>query len=262
MGETITNLVINITVAAIILFAGIWLSKLAQKSITVIMEKRNLDALLISFISNITYVMLVVLVAIAALSQLGIQTTSFIAVLGAAGLAIGLSLQGSLSNFASGVLIITFRPFKTGDFIETGSASGVVENIHIFSTQLRTGDNKTVIIPNASITGGNITNYSTKEQRRIDMVFGIGYDDDIKKAKNILHGIINADERILKDPLPVIAVSALGESSIDIVVRPWVKTDDYWPVKFDFTESVKLRFNEENIHIPYPQCDVHLYQVA
>jgi len=262
MGEMLMELLTNIVVAAAILFGGIWLSKQARRYINLVMEKRDVDDLLASFVSNIAYIALVAFVVIAALGKLGIQTTSFIAILGAAGLAIGLSLQGSLSNFASGVMIIAFRPFKVGDFIEAGGVSGVVEGIQIFSTQMRTGDNKAIIVPNSNITGGNITNYSAKEQRRIDMVFGIGYDDDIKKTKQVLQELILADERILKDPEPVIAVAELADSSVNFVVRPWVKTDDYWNVKFDFTEAVKLRFDKENICIPYPQQDVHMHQVA
>jgi small conductance mechanosensitive channel len=171
-------------------------------------------------------------------------------------------LQGSLSNFASGVMIIFFRPFKVGDFVEAGGISGIVEGIQIFSTQMRTGDNKSIIIPNSSITSGTITNYSAKSERRVDMTFGIGYDDDIRKAKQILEDILSADDRILKDPAPVIAVGALADSSVNILVRPWVKTDDYWAVFWDLTEKVKLRFDEENISIPFPQRDVHLHQVA
>ncbi len=174
MGESISTLLINIALAAAILFGGIWVAKRIRAFIAEIMDKREVDALLSSFITNIAYVALIAFVIIAALSKLGIQTTSFVAVLGAAGLAIALSLQGSLSNFASGVMIIAFRPFKVGDFIEAGGASGVVEGIQIFSTQMKTGDNKTIIVPNSSIIGGNIVNYSTKDTRRVDMVFGIG----------------------------------------------------------------------------------------
>jgi small conductance mechanosensitive channel len=191
-----------------------------------------------------------------------VETTSFIAILGAAGLAVGFALQGSLSNFAAGVMLIIFRPFKSGDFIEAGGTIGVVEAIQIFNTVLRTPDNKMVIVPNSNITGGNITNYSAKEDRRIDMVFGIGYDDDLKKAKEILERLISEDSRILKDPAPTVAVSELADSSVNFVVRPWVKTSDYWAVYWDFTEKVKLTFDAEGISIPYPQQDVHMHQVA
>lgn len=261
MSESIMPLITNILLAAVILFGGIWLAKRIKQYIAVVMEKREIDALLASFTSNIAYVALIAFVVIAALSQLGIQTTSFVAIIGAAGLAIGLSLQSSLSNFASGVMIIAFRPFKVGDFIEAGGVAGVVEGIQIFSTQMRTGDNKAIIVPNSNITGSNITNYSAKDTRRIDMVFGIGYDDDIKKAKDILVKLLEEDERILKDPEPVVAVSELAESSVNFVVRPWVNSADYWGVKFDYTEAVKLTFDKEGISIPYPQQDVHMHTV-
>ena len=261
MGDNLIALLTNIAVAAAILFGGIWLAKQIKKYVVLMMERRNVDALLASFSSNIVYVALVAFVVIAALSQLGIQTTSFVAIIGAAGLAIGLALQGSLANFASGVMIIAFRPFKVGDFIEAGGVAGVVEGIQIFSTQMRTGDNKAIIIPNSRITSGNITNYSAKDTRRVDMVFGIGYGDDIKKAKDILMELITDDERILKDPEPLVAVSELGDSSVNFVVRPWVNSADFWGVKFDYTEAVKLRFDKEGISIPFPQQDVHLHKV-
>jgi small conductance mechanosensitive channel len=260
MTESILPLLVNIAIAAAILLGGTWLAKRIKKYIVVMMEKREIDALLASFMSNIAYITLVAFVVIAALGQLGIQTTSFIAIIGAAGLAIGLSLQSSLSNFASGVMIIAFRPFKVGDFVEAGGVSGVVEGIQIFSTQMRTGDNKAIIVPNSNITGGNITNYSAKDTRRVDMVFGIGYDDDIKKAKDILSKLMEDDERILKDPEPLVAVSELADSSVNFVVRPWVKAEDYWSVMFDYTETVKLTFDKEGISIPYPQQDVHLHK--
>ena len=260
MGEFATGLFINIISATVVLVAGIWAAKLIKKLVVSIMEKKEIEPMLISFASSITYIALIAFVIIAALGQLGIQTTSFIAIIGAAGLAIGLSLQASLSNFASGVMIIFFRPFKVGDFVEAGGVSGVVEGIQIFSTQMRTGDNKAIIVPNSSITNSNITNYSAKDERRVDLVFGIGYDDDIKQAKKVLQDIVKKEKRILKDPEPVIAVSELADSSVNFVVRPWVKTEDYWGVYFDLTEAVKLRFDKEGISIPYPQQDVHMHQ--
>jgi small conductance mechanosensitive channel len=199
----------------------------------------------------------VAVVIIAALSQVGIQTSSLIAVIGAAGLAIGLALQSSLSNFAAGVMIIAFRPFKVGDVIETAGIVGTVEGIQIFHTLLVTGDNKLVIIPNSSITSGNITNYSAKGIRRVDMTFGISYQDDISAAKAVLSEIIAADARILAEPAPVIAVAALADSSVNLIVRPWVRVDDYWPVYWDVTEAVKLQFDQKRITIPYPQRVVH-----
>ena len=248
---------INISMALIIFIVG----KLVVKLIVSIMRKLLLraktDEILINFVLSIVSTVLILFVVIAALDQLGVDTTSLIALIGAAGLAIGLALQGSLQNFASGVMLIVFRPFNTGDFIDAGGVTGVVENIGIFSTTLRTGDNKEIIMPNGAIYGGAITNYSAKPTRRIDMVFGIGYDDDIKKARDIMKGIIDADERVLKEPETLIAVAELADSSVNFNVRPWVKSEDYWAVLFDLTEKIKLAFDENGISIPYPQMDVH-----
>ena len=259
---SIVNYAIKIAIAVAILLVGIWLSNKLKSVLTRQLVKRDVDTMLASFFSSIAHILLLAFIVIAALNQLGIQTTSLVAIIGAAGLAIGLALQGSLSNFASGVMIIAFRPFSAGDYVEAGGVAGTVEGIKIFSTQLRTADNKTIIVPNSSITDSSITNYSAKDTRRVDMVFGIGYDDDIKTAKLVLQNIIDSDERILEDPAPIIAVGELADSSVNFVVRPWVKTDDYWAVKFDITEAVKLRFDEENISIPYPQQDVHMHQAA
>jgi small conductance mechanosensitive channel len=203
---------------------------------------------------------LLTFVILAALGMLGIQTTSFIAVLGAAGLAIGLALQGSLANFAAGVLMIIFRPFKVGDYIEGAGTAGVVEEMQIFTTMLATPDNKTVIIPNAKLSADNIVNYSTKGTRRADMVFGIGYDDDIDKARDIIAKILSDDERVMEDPAVQIAVSELADSSVNFVTRAWVKSGDYWGVVFETTEAVKKRFDAEGISIPFPQRDVHVYE--
>lgn len=226
------------------------------------MRRSNTDETLTKFVVSLTRITLLIFVILAAIRTLGVETTSFVAIIGAAGLAVGFALQGSLANFASGVMLIIFRPFKAGDFIEAGGTMGVVEAIHIFNTVLKTPDNKKVIVPNSAVTGGNITNYSANDTRRVDMVFGIGYDDDIKKAKQILEQILAADSRVLKDPAPVIAVSELADSSVNFVCRPWVKTADYWGVFFDVTEKVKLTFDEQGISIPYPQQDVHMHQVT
>jgi len=227
-----------------------------------VLRKANVDRTLASFASSLTYALLMTLVIISTIQALGVPTTSFVAVVGAAGLAIGLSLQGSLGNFAAGVMLIVFHPFKAGDYIEAGGAGGVVDELQIFATVLKTPDNKRVVVPNSAITGGTITNYSAHETRRVDLVFGIGYGDDIKKAKQTIEGLLEQDERVLKDPAPMIAVSELADSSVNLVVRPWVKTSDYWGVLTSLTESVKQRFDEENISIPFPQRDVHLHQVA
>ena len=212
------------------------------------------------FLNSLSNIGLKGLLLISVASMLGIETTSFIAVLGAAGLAIGLALQGSLANFAGGVLILIFRPYKVGDFVEAAGQSGIVKSIEIFSTVLTTGDNKTIILPNGSISNSAVINYSTQETRRVDLVFCIGYDDDLRRAKAVLESLNNADERILKDPEPMIEVSNLGDSSVDITTGSWVNAADYWAVYFDLVENVKLVFDEEGISIPYPQTDVHLYQ--
>lgn len=253
---------LKIVLAIIIFVVGRWVARLFSKLTGRIMEKRDVDQTLRSFVGNLVYYALLTFVILAALSQIGIQTTSFIAVIGAAGLAIGLALQGSLANFAAGFLLIMFRPFKVGDFIEGAGVSGTVESLQIFTTQLRTPDNKKIIIPNAGLTGDNIVNWSATGTRRVDMVFGIGYEDDIDKAKQVISEILSADERILKDPAPQVAVSELADSSVNFVARPWTKTGDYWGVFFDTTEAVKKRFDAEGISIPYPQSDVHIYQQA
>ena len=221
------------------------------------MDRSNVDETISKFFTNVIYGALLVFIILAALSNLGINTTSFIAVLGAAGLAVGLAFQGTLSNIGAGVLLIFFKPFKVGDFINAAGESGVVEEINLFSVLLKTGDNKQIIVPNSSIIGGNITNFSAKDTRRVDFVFGIGYDDDLKLAKSTLEEIINSDERVLKDPAPFVAVSELADSSVNFVVRAWVKSSDYWGVYFDTLERVKLTFDEKGISIPYPQMDIH-----
>ena len=227
-----------------------------------LMKRSRSDETLIKFITSLTKTALLAILFIVVLNQLGVQTTSFVAIIGAAGLAIGFALQGSLSNFAAGVMLIIFRPFRAGDFVEAGGATGVVEEVGIFSTIMKTPDNKKIIIPNSGITGGNIVNYSAKETRRVDLVFGIGYEDDLKKAKQILERLVNEDNRILKDPAPVVAVSELADSSVNFVVRPWVKSADYWAVYWDLHEKVKLTFDAEGISITYPQQDVHMHQAT
>ena len=227
-----------------------------------LMQKSKVDETLTKFVVSLTKIALMAFVVIAALSTLGIQTGSFIAVIGAAGLAVGFALQGSLSNFAAGVMLIIFRPFKAGDYVEAGGSSGTVEEIGIFSTIMKTPDNKKIIIPNSGVTGSNIVNYSAKETRRIDLVFGIGYNDDLRKAKQILERLLQEDDRVLKDPAPVVAVSELADSSVNFIVRPWVKSSDYWAFYWDLNEKVKITFDAEGISIPYPQQDVHIHQVA
>jgi small conductance mechanosensitive channel len=218
--------------------------------------------MLTGFVRNLTYMGLLTFVILAAVGQLGVQTTSFIAVLGAAGFAVGLALQGSLGNFASGVLIMIFRPFKSGDFVEAGGTMGIVEAIQIFTTTLRTGDNKTIIVPNGQITSGTITNYSAKDTRRVDLVIGVSYGDDLDKVRRVIEEVIAAEGRVLSEPEPTIGVLELADSSVNFAVRPWVKSSDYWPVYFGLMESFKKRFDQEGISIPFPQQDVYLHQVS
>ncbi len=220
------------------------------------MSKSKMDSTLADFLCNVLSGLGLAFVIIAALSQLGIETTSLAAIFAAAGLAIGLSMQDSLSNLAAGVMMITFRPFKAGDFVEAGGISGSVKTIGIFTTTMLTPDNKTIIVPNSAVISGAITNYSTQKTRRIDFVFGIGYNDDLKKAKDVLRDIVESDTRVLKDPAPQIVVLELADSSVNFAVRPWVKSADYWAVYFDVMEKVKLRFDEEGISIPFPQTEI------
>ena len=248
----------NILLAIVIFYAGRWIARLINKILEKVLIKSKMDTMLVNFVTSITYALMLLVVIIASLDRLGVDTTSMVALIGAAGLAVGLALQGSLQNFASGVMLIVFRPFKAGDFVEAGGTTGIVEDITIFTTTMRTPDNKEVIVPNGTIFGGTITNYSARDTRRVDLVFGIGYDDDLKKAKQILNELVAADERILQDPAPQVAVSELADSSVNFVVRPWVKSADYWDVYFDLTETVKLTFDEKGISIPYPQMDVHV----
>ncbi len=258
--ELLTIYGIRVIAAIVILLLGRLVARGVTNFIKKVMVRSEVEETLVSFIGNLSYVALLAFVIVAALNQLGIQTASFIAVLGAAGLAIGLALQGSLSNFAAGVLMIIFKPFKVGDFIEGAGVAGTVEDIQVFTTQLNTPDNKTIIVPNSKIMGDNITNYTTKGTRRVDMVFGIGYGDDIDKARRVINEIIDQDERVLKDPAPMTAVSELADSSVNFVVRAWTSADDYWGFYFDTTEAVKKRFDAEGINIPFPQRDVHVYE--
>ena len=253
---------LRIITALAIFIIGRWIAKAITGFFRKMLSKAQADDMLVGFLGNIAYGLILTFVVIAALSQLGIETTSLAAILAAAGLAIGLALQGSLSNFAAGVMIVIFRPFAKGDYIEAAGTAGSVHDISIFTTTLKTPDNKTVIIPNSSVTGGNITNFSAEAKRRVDLVFGIGYNDDIKKAKQVLEGILAADERVLEDPASTVAVSELADSSVNFVVRPWVKTADYWDVYWDITEAVKESFDKEGISIPFPQQDVYMHEIA
>ena len=252
----------NVLAAIAIYIIGKIVVRILTSLLEKVMTRAKVDATLSAFLSNIAHYVLITFVILMALESLGVNTTSLAAILGAAGLAVGLALQSSLSNFASGVMIILFKPFRVGDFIDAAGVSGTVEEISIFSTLMKTGDNKQIIVPNGSIYGGNITNYSAKPTRRIDMVVGCGYGDDLRAVKAFLTILVETDERILKEPAPVVAVSELADSSVNFVVRPWVNSADYWAVLWDLNERVKLGFDERGFNIPYPQRDVHIHEAA
>ncbi|MEW6989309.1 mechanosensitive ion channel family protein [Colwelliaceae bacterium 6441] len=251
---------IKFVVALLILIIGKMIAKLVRKGVQALLAHKKVDNTVISFVSSLVYGLVVLVAFIAAISHLGFNTSSLVAIVGAAGLAIGLALQGSLSNFASGILLISLKPFKAGDFVEISGTSGVVEEVNIFSTQLRTGDNKTVIIPNGSITNGTITNYSKKATRRIDLIIGVSYDADLALTKEILTKTVSANDLVLKEQAVTIGVSELADSSVNFVVRPWVKTENYWPVYFALLENIKIELDKAGIEIPYPQLSVNVNQ--
>lgn len=250
---------LKVLIALLIFWIGKRLARWVTNLMVKAMRSKQVDAELIGFLESMLYWGLLALVCIVALGQLGIQTASFIALLGAAGLAVGLALQGSLSNFAAGVLIIVLRPFRVGEFVDIAGESGTVKSIKIFTTELRTTDNKCVVIPNARVLDSNIVNHSSTGQRRVDLVFGIGYEDDIDHAKAVLSDILAQEDRILKEPKPVIGVSELADSSVNFVVRPWVAAGDYWNVYMALNEAVKKRFDQEGISIPFPQRTIHMH---
>lgn len=249
---------LNIVGALLIFLVGKWVAKRLQRFAGMIMERAEVDPTLRTFGTNLIYVVLMIVVILAALNTLGVHTTSFVAILGAAGLAIGLALQGTLGNVGSGVLLILFKPFEVGNFVTVAGESGTVQAISLFATTLTTPDNKVIIIPNASITSSTIINFSAQETRRVDLTFGISYEDDLRIAKGLLEEIVAADERVLDDPAPFVAVSELADSSVNFVVRVWVKSADYWPVHFDTIEKVKLAFDANGISIPFPQVDMNV----
>jgi len=250
----------NIIIALLIYYIGGFVVRLVVGGLRKVMQRQNVEKTLETFVCNLVRMALMVMVIIAAIGALGIQTTSFIAIFGAAGLAVGLALQGSLSNFAAGVLIVLFRPYKVGDFVEAAGVSGTVEQVQILTTILKTPDNKQIIVPNSQIMGSIITNYSANPTRRVDLTVGVSYDDDIDKVLATLRELVDAEERILKDPECLIKVQALADSSVNFVVRPWVNSADYWGVYFDLTEAIKKRFDQDGITFPFPQQDVHLYK--
>jgi small conductance mechanosensitive channel len=253
---------INIITAIAIFYIGKMIVGLLTRSLRKVMQAQEIDKTLESFVCNLARMVLLTFVIIASVSALGIQTTSFIAVVGAAGLAIGLALQGSLSNFASGVLIVLFRPYKVGDWVEAAGVAGTIVEVQILTTVFKTGDNKSIIVPNGQVMNSIIINYSANDQRRVDMVVGVSYDDDLDKVRATLEDLIAADDRILDDPACTIAVAELADSSVNFIVRPWVKSGDYSGVKFDLTEAIKKRFDKEGITFPFPQQDVHLYSAT
>ena len=255
------DLGINVVIAIAIFYVGKMVISLVVRGLHKVMQRQEVDKTLETFVCNLVRMVLLVVVVIAAIGQIGIETTSFIAIFGAAGLAVGLAMQGSLSNFAAGVLIVLFRPYRVGDFIEAAGINGSVEQVQILTTVLKTGDNKQVIVPNGQIMDSIITNYSANDTRRVDMVVGVSYDDDLDKVRDTIKELIAAEDRILDEPACTIAVSALADSSVNFVVRPWVKTPDYWGVMFDLTEAIKKRFDKDGITFPFPQQDVHLHTV-
>lgn len=259
--EIIGGYAFSILMALLIFVIGKWLAnKVTKLMVSVLKKVKGMDETLIKFLENIVYYILMIVVILTSLSELGVETTSFLAILGAAGLAIGLALKDSLGNFASGVMIILFKPFKVGDVVNAAGVTGSVIEVGIFNSIFKTPDNQKIIIPNGAITAGTITNINAEPTRRVDLVVGIGYEDDIKKAKEVLNDIASSHEKVLVDKGITVAVSELADSSVNFVVRAWVNTPDYWAVKFDLTETVKLRFDDEGISIPYPQQDVHLHK--
>jgi len=262
--ETISDIIglyaLNIAIAIVIFVVGKWLAKKITDIVVKIIRKNpNFDETLVKFFENIIYYLLIVVVVLTALEQVGVESTSFLAILGAAGLAVGLALKDSLSNFASGVMIIFFKPFKIGDVVTAGGITGKITEVHLFNTEFTTGDNQKILVPNGSITSGSIVNINAHAKRRVDLLVGVGYGDDLKKVKETISKIIEANEKVLLEDGVTIAVSELADSSVNLVVRAWVNTPDYWDVKWALTENIKNTFDAEGISIPFPQRDVHLY---
>jgi small conductance mechanosensitive channel len=251
---------LRIIAALVIFIVGRWVARLVSRLIEKVLIRANVEPALAGFLKKLCFFLILAFVIIAAIDKIGIQTTSLVAVLGAAGLAIGFALQGSLSNFAAGVMILIFKPFKAGDFVEVAGTLGAVQQVGIFNTILNHPDNRRIIVPNSQVTSDKITNFTAVDRRRVDMVFGISYDDDIRKAKEVLMNLVKSDPRVLKDPEPVVAVSALADSSVNLVVRPWTKPEDYWGLLFDTMEKGKVELEKAGLTIPFPQRDIHMYQ--
>ncbi|USZ50903.1 mechanosensitive ion channel family protein [Halomonas sp. DN3] len=253
---------INLVAAAAIFIIGRWVAKAVHRVVVKGMQRADVEPLLVKFLGNILYALLLTFVILAAISRIGIQTASLIAVIGAAGLAVGLALQGSLANFAAGVMVIIFRPYRIGDYVEAGGVSGTVEDVQIISTELSTPDNRKIIVPNGQMMSGAVVNYSAHATRRVDLTVGVGYDDDIDTVRRVLESVVADDPRVLSEPAPNIRMNAMGDSAITWIVRPWVQASDYWDVYWEMTEEIKRRFDREGISIPFPQRDVHLYHHA
>jgi len=260
--QMVVNNYLEVVAAIVILVIGRMVAGWARKITTKSLKRGDVDATLIPFVAKLVYYSILAVVVVAALSRLGVATTSVIAIFGAAGLAVGLALQGTLANFASGIMLLIFRPFDLGDFVDAGGTTGTVEEIGIFSTTLKSPDNIRITVPNGQVYGAMIKNYNGYETRRIDMVMGISYDDNIQTAMDTIRSIVTADDRVLSEPEVQIAVSNLGDSSVDLVVRPWCNAADYWSLKFDLTRQLKEGLEAAGCSIPYPQTDVHLQQVA
>lgn len=253
---------VNIISAILILFIGNLIVKTIAGSVANVLMEKEMDKAVVDFIQGIVRYTLFIIVLVAALSRIGVQTASVVAIIGAAGLAVGLALQGSLSNFAAGVLIVAFRPFKSGDYIEVAGTAGSVDSIHIFQTILKTPDNKMVVLPNSAVVNGAIVNYSRHATRRVDLLIGVSYKSDLNKTKQVLRDVVERDPRVLKDPAVRVEVHQLGESSINFIVRPWVESADYWPVYWELTHKIKEALDENGIEIPFPQMDVHLNKIS
>ena len=259
--EILISGAINLAIAIVIFVVGKWIAKRVQNTLEKMLRKREVDEVLVDFLGTMAYALVLVAAIIAAVDQLGIPATSFMAIIGAAGLAIGLALKDSLSNFASGVMLVLFRPFAKGDFVDAGGILGTVDEIHLVSTILTTPDNKQIIVPNSLMYSSAITNYSAKDTRRVDMAIGVGYDDDLKVAADVLQKVCSEHPKVLDEPATKIFINNLGDSSVDFVVRPWVKSEDYWGVLADVLETAKVELEAAGCNIPYPQTDVHLHQV-
>ena len=260
--DVLVGWAINIALALVIFIVGKWMARRVQNTLEKLLRKREVDEVLVDFLGNIASVMVIIVAVVAAFDTLGIPATSFMAIIGAAGLAIGLALKDSLSNFASGVMLVLFRPFTKGDFIDAGGVTGTVNEIHLVSTILTTPDNKLITVPNAMMYTSTITNFSAKDTRRVDMVIGVGYNDDLKVAAKILNKICREHPKVLDTPETKIFINNLGDSAVDFVVRPWAKSEDYWGVLADVLETSKLELEAAGCNIPYPQTDVHIHQVT